>query len=69
MCITVESPKRIIWNIFQKHEGKSVGSTTFIHPFMNLSLNTYVLSIYYVQGAGDPKERLHNLPVQICPLH
>ena len=58
MCLTVESLKRIIWNIFQKHEDESVGSTTFIHPFMNPSLNTYVLSIYYVQGAGDPKERL-----------
>ena len=69
MCITVESLKRIIWNIFQKHEDESVGSTTFIHPFMNPSLNTYVLSIYYVQGAGDPKERLHNLLLQICQFH
>ena len=65
MCITVESPKSIIWNIFQKHENESVGPTAFIHPFMNPSQNTYVLTIYYVQSNGDPKERLHNLPLQI----
>lgn len=55
MCITVKSPKRTIGNIFQKYENVSVGPTIYplIHP-----LNTYVLSIYCVQGTRDPKVRV-----------